>query len=63
MRLTEFVETLYSVNKWHDITGIHDINGNFPYDNIFRKNHSRLYCITRILEFYRRKVKSLGLDF
>ena len=52
MRLTEFMgfkgkkgydEALYSVNKRHDITGIHDINGNFPYDDIFRKNHARLY--------------------
>ena len=34
-------EALYSVNKRHDITGIHDINGN--YDDIFRKNHARLY--------------------
>ena len=23
-------EALYSVNKRHDITGIHDIDGNFP---------------------------------
>ena len=36
-------EALYSVNKRHDFTGIHDINGYFPYDNIFRKNHARLY--------------------
>ena len=36
-------EALYSVNKRHDITRIHDINGNFPYDDIFRKNHARLY--------------------
>ena len=35
-------EALYSVNKRHDITGIHDINGNFPYNDIFRKNHARL---------------------
>ena len=35
-------EALYSLNKRHDFTGIHDINGNFPYDNIFRKNHARL---------------------
>ena len=34
---------LYSVNKRHDFTGIHDINGKFPYDDIFRKNHARLY--------------------
>ena len=32
-----------SVNKRHDITGIHDTNGNFPYNDIFRKNHTRLY--------------------
>ena len=36
-------EALYSVNKRHDIAGIHEINGNFPYDDIFRKNHARLY--------------------
>ena len=30
-------EALDSVNKRHDI------NGNFPYDDIFRKNHARLY--------------------
>ena len=35
----------YSVNKRHDITGIHHINGNFPYDDIFRKNHARLYIM------------------
>ena len=27
-------EALYSVNKRNDITEIHDINGNFPYDDI-----------------------------
>ena len=52
MGLTEFMrftekratnEALYSVNKRHDFTGIHDINGKFPYDDIFRKNHARLY--------------------
>ena len=31
------------MDNGHDITGIHDINGNFPYDDIFRKNHARLY--------------------
>ena len=36
-------EALYSVYKRHDFTGIHYINGNFPYDDIFRKNHARLY--------------------
>ena len=36
-------KALYSVNKRYDITGIHDINGNFPCDDIFRKNHARLY--------------------
>ena len=36
-------EALYSVNKRHDITGIHGINRNFPYDDIFRKNYARLY--------------------
>ena len=35
-------EALYSVNKRHDITGNHDINGKFPCDDIFRKNHARL---------------------
>ena len=35
-------EAVYLVNKRHDFTGIHDIKGNFPYDNIFRKNHARL---------------------
>ena len=30
-------EALDSVNKRHDI------NGNFPHDDIFRKNHARLY--------------------
>ena len=36
-------KALYSVNKRHDFTEIHDINGKFPYDDIFRKNHARLY--------------------
>ena len=36
-------EALYSLNKRHENTGIHDINGNFPCDDIFRKNHARLY--------------------
>ena len=35
-------ESLNSVNKRHDFSGIHD-NGKFPYDDIFRKNHARLY--------------------
>ena len=35
-------EALYSLNKRHDNTGIHDINGNFPCNDIFRKNHARL---------------------
>ena len=35
-------EAPYSVNKRHDFSGIHDISGNFPYDDIFRKNHARL---------------------
>ena len=35
-------KALYLVNKRQDITGIHDINGNFSYDDIFRKNHARL---------------------
>ena len=52
MRLTEFMgftekglrrSSLSSVNKRHGITGIHDINGNCPYDDIFRKNHARQY--------------------
>ena len=38
-----YEEALYSVNKRHDFSGIHYINGNFPYDDIFRKNHERLY--------------------
>ena len=37
------IKLLLSVNKRHDFTGIHDINGNFPYDDIFRQNHERLY--------------------
>ena len=36
-------EALYSVNKKPDFTGIHGINGKFPYNDIFRKNHARLY--------------------
>ena len=36
-------KALCPVNKRHDITGIDDINGNFPYDDVFRKNHARLY--------------------
>ena len=43
LRKKGYDEALYSVNKRNDITGIHDINGNFPYDDIFRKNHARLY--------------------
>ena len=38
-------EALYSVNKRHDFSGIHDINGNLPYYDIFRKNHARLYFL------------------
>ena len=38
-----YKEAPYSVNKRHDFSGIHDISGNFPYDDIFRKNHARLY--------------------
>ena len=34
-------EALYWVNKRHDFTGIHYINGKFPYDYIFLKNHAR----------------------
>ena len=54
IRLTEFMyftekmgykEAPYSVNKRHDFSGIHDISGNFPYDDIFRKNHARLYFL------------------
>ena len=43
MRKQGYDKALYSVNKRHEITGIHDINGNFPYDDIFLKNHARLY--------------------
>ena len=45
-------EALYSANKRHDFTGIHDINRNFPYDDIFRKNHARLYCSKMGLVLY-----------
>ena len=27
----------------HDFTGMHYLNGNFPYDDFFRKTHARLY--------------------
>ena len=33
------------VNKLHDFTGIHDLSGNFCYDDFFRKTHARLYII------------------
>ena len=33
------------VNKLHDFKGIHDLSGNFGYDDFFRKTHSRLYSI------------------
>ena len=38
-------KALYSVNNRYDITKIHDINLNFPYDNFFRKNNARLYLL------------------
>ena len=31
------------VNNRQDFTGMHDLKGNFPYDNFFRKTHARLY--------------------
>ena len=38
-----YAEALHSVNKRHSFTGIHCINGKFPYDDIFCKNHAQLY--------------------
>ena len=34
---------LYLVNKLHDFTEIHDLNGNLPYDDFVGKTHTRLY--------------------
>ena len=31
------------VNKLHDFKGIHDLRGDFCYDDCFRKSHARLY--------------------
>ena len=36
-------KALYSVNNRHDFTGMHVLNGSFPYDDFFRKTHARLY--------------------
>ena len=30
------------VNKMHDFKGIHDLSGNFCYNDFFRKTHARL---------------------
>ena len=30
------------VNKLHDFTGMHDLSGNFRYDEFFAKTHARL---------------------
>ena len=35
--------TLYSVNNRHEFTGMHDLNGNFPYDGFLRRTHARQY--------------------
>ena len=64
MRVMEFMalqkkgydKALYSVNKRHDFSGIHDINRNFPYDNIFQEiMHDIQSCMTltdmRLTEF------------
>ena len=33
-------KALYLVNNRHDFIGMHDLKGNFPYDDFFRKTHS-----------------------
>ena len=33
------------VNKLHDFNGMHDLSGNFCYDDFFRKTHERLYLV------------------
>ena len=53
-------EAVYLVNKRHDFTGIHDINGKFPYDDIFRKDHARLYFVTSLQFCYLCSVKQMA---
>ena len=34
------------LNNRHDFKGMHDLKGNFTYDDFFRKTHARLYCVS-----------------
>ena len=51
MRLTEYMglkeksatAAFHLVTNWHDFSGMHDLSGNFSYDDFFRKTHAPLY--------------------
>ena len=44
MRLTEFMGlTEKSAMTKHGFKGMQNFKGNFPYDDLFRKTHARLY--------------------
>ena len=36
-----YCRAFHLVNKLHDFNGMHDLSGNFCYDDFFRKTHAR----------------------
>ena len=49
---TCYSRTFHLVNKLHDFTGIHDLSGNFYYNDFFRKTHARLYFVLSGYSFF-----------
>ena len=49
------------VNKLHDFTEIHDLNGNLPYDDFVGKTHTRLY-VNPPYQIVIKKVEGFAVD-
>ena len=40
-----YCRAFHLVDKFHDFNGMQNLNGNFCYDDFFRKTHARLYFV------------------
>ena len=47
-----YCRAFHLVNKLHDFNGMHDLSGNFCYDDFFRKTHTRLYYAPSLFVFF-----------
>ena len=71
MNLTEYMgftekkcycRAFHLVNKLHHFNGMHDLSGNFCYDDFFCKTHARLYNQTPKCLFKHRHDRVLNVD-